>query len=65
MDEAPLHPTVVGLAEIADRLGVTRSTLDQWKWRGLLPKPRWTIGGRPAWRWADIERWAKQEGKIK
>ncbi len=53
----------VGLAEIADRLGVERCTVDKWRNRGLLPEPRWTVGGRPAWAWADIAAWAFETGR--
>lgn len=48
----------VGLVEIAQRLGVARQTVDAWRHRDLLPEPRWTVGGRPAWDWSDIARWA-------
>lgn len=58
------HPTVVGLVEIADRLGVPRTHVDQWKWRGILPAPAWIIGGRPAWDWPDIEEWARTSGRL-
>ena len=55
----------VGLAEIAERLGVARATVDQWRARGLLPEPRWTVGGRPAWDWhRDILRWARETGRL-
>lgn len=53
----------VGLAEIAERLGVERGTVDMWRHRELLPEPRWTVGGRPAWSWGDIEDWAEQTGR--
>jgi predicted DNA-binding transcriptional regulator AlpA len=62
-DTTPEHPTVVGLAEIADRLGVRRGTVDQWRWRGELPEPKWTVGGRPAWHWPEIKQWAKATGR--
>lgn len=58
------EPEPVGLAEIAERLGVSRATADQWRYRGVLPDPRWTVGGRPAWNWADVERWAHETGRI-
>lgn len=61
---APPHPTVVGVADIADRLGVSRATVDQWKWRGRLPQPKWSISGNPAWDWADIEAWARKTGRT-
>jgi len=54
----------VGLAEIAERLGVARATVDQWRARGLLPAPRWTVGGRPAWSLHDILRWARETGRL-
>ena len=53
----------VGAVEIADRLGVKRATVDQWQHRKLLPPPRWTVGGRPAWDWADIAAWAERTGR--
>jgi len=54
----------VGLAEIPDRLGVVRRTVDQWRMRGLLPEPEWTVGGRPGWRWSVIESWAWETGRT-
>ena len=54
----------VGAVEIAARLGVVRSTVDQWQQRKLLPLPRWTVGGRPAWDWADIHAWAEATGRL-
>lgn len=54
----------VGAVEIAARLGVRRATVDQWGWRGLLPEPDFTVGGRPAWRWGTIEEWARRTGRM-
>lgn len=55
----------VGIREIADRLGVNRQSADNWKTRGVLPPPRWTVGGRPAWSWQhDIEPWARATGRL-
>lgn len=48
----------VGPPEIAERLGVKRRTVDQWRQRRLgFPEPRWTVGGRPAWNWPDVSAW--------
>lgn len=48
----------VGTMEIAERLGVTRHAVDKWRQRDpTFPEPRWKIGGRPAWNWADVEAW--------
>lgn len=54
----------VGILEIAGRLGVRRVTVDQWLQRDLLPPPEWTVGGRPAWDWSNILRWAVETGRL-
>ncbi len=54
----------VGAVEIADRLGVARATVDQWRQRNLFPLPRWTVGGRPAWSWDDVEAWALETKRL-
>lgn len=54
---------LVGIVEIADRLKVNRGTVDLWRHRDLLPEPDYTIGGRPAWRWSTIRRWADRTGR--
>jgi predicted DNA-binding transcriptional regulator AlpA len=54
----------VGIKEIAERLGVRRTTVDQWLQRKLLPDSTWTVGGRPAWEWSEIEAWAKATGRT-
>jgi hypothetical protein len=54
--------TPVGIAEIAKRLNVAPRTPSQWRFRGLLPKERWTVGGDPAWCWEhDIQPWVEKE----
>lgn len=58
----PFDP--VGIPEVAERLGVKRSTVDQWRQRDLMPAPQWTIGGRPAWNWGDIEIWAEGTDRL-
>jgi hypothetical protein len=55
----------VGAVEIADRLGVKRGTVDQWRQRKLMPDPRWSVGGRPAWNWPDVEAWARDTGRAR
>lgn len=48
----------VGAVEIAERLGVKRGTVDMWRIRGLgFPDPRWTVGGRPAWNFDEVQAW--------
>lgn len=54
----------VGTVEVADRAGVSRSTVDQWRQRDLgFPAPRWQVGGRPAWNWPDVATWLKATGR--
>lgn len=55
----------VGTIEIADRLGATRHAVNQWRRRPLsFPEPRWQVGGRPAWDWREVERWARTTGRL-
>lgn len=54
----------VGVDDIAERLGVKRQTVSMWRWRGLLPEPTWTVSGLPCWDWPEIERWARDTGRI-
>lgn len=49
--------TPVGIQEIAELIGERRQTVSQWRARGKLPEPRWTVSGQPAWEKAQIERW--------
>lgn len=62
--EACEDPVPVGGVEIAQRLGVERKTVAMWNLRGLLPEPRWTVSGNPAWEWDDIEEWARRTGRL-
>ena len=56
---------IVGIVEIAQRLSVHRATVDQWRQRGILPEPLpRKVGGRDAWRWLVIERWAQETGRL-
>jgi hypothetical protein len=54
----------VGVKEIADRLDVRQQTVSMWRFRELLPEPRWAVSGMPAWEWRDIERWARKTGRL-
>jgi hypothetical protein len=54
----------VGVAEIAERLGVKQQTAAMWRYRDLLPDPRWEVSRLPAWNWPEVERWAIQTGRL-
>jgi hypothetical protein len=62
MNDGQCEP--VGLAEIADRLGVKRQTAAVWRTRKVLPDPKWTVSGAPAWNWPDIAAWARETGRL-
>ena len=55
----------VGAAEIAARLGVRPQTVHTWRHRKLMPTPRWTVSGQPAWDWPEIEVWARRTGRLR
>jgi hypothetical protein len=54
----------VGAAEIATRLRVKPQTVHAWRHRKLMPAPRWTVSGQPAWDWSEIEAWARRTGRL-
>ncbi len=54
----------VGAAEIAQRLKVKPQTVHTWRHREVMPAPRWTVSGQPAWNWVDIEEWAQRTGRL-
>ena len=55
----------VGAAEIAGRLRVRPQTVHTWRHRNLMPQPRWTVSGQPAWDWPEIEAWARRTGRLR
>jgi predicted DNA-binding transcriptional regulator AlpA len=59
------EPIPVGAAEIAARLGVKPQTVHTWRHRKLMPQPRWTVSGQPAWDWPEIEAWARRTGRLR
>jgi predicted DNA-binding transcriptional regulator AlpA len=63
--QASLESFPVGAAEIAQRLGVRGQTVHTWRQRKLMPPPRWTVSGQPAWDWNEIEEWARRTGRLR
>ena len=54
---------LVGVAEIAQSLEVTKATVSTWRERGLLPRPVATLACGPIWRADDVTRWANSTGR--
>ncbi len=54
----------VGVLEIAERLGVGNVTVAQWKARGFLPSPKWTISGQDAWDWTALVDYLRKENNA-
>jgi hypothetical protein len=58
---------VVGIFEVADRLGLRADSLAALRGKGGMPPERGTVGGRvPWWSWStDIVPWAVDRGYMK
>jgi predicted DNA-binding transcriptional regulator AlpA len=66
VDQAIYDVDPVGLVEIMHRCGdVSRTTVDRWRERAKFPQPRWTVGGRPAWMWREVEAWGRSTGRLR
>ena len=50
----PYPPDYVSAETLGYRLDTSRSTIDDWVKRGLLPQPQ-TVGTMQRWRWSDVE----------
>ena len=56
--------SMVSYEEIAEKLGVQKSTTWHWKSAGILPEPAGELGGRPVWGRKDIVQWAHSTGRT-
>jgi len=56
---------LVGLAEIVDLLGVSRSYASQLVNRKGFPDPVADLATGRIWRRTDVEQWARDNGRIK
>ena len=55
---------LLGVADIARLLGITRQRVEQLAQRDDFPEPAGLVGGRRrVWHEADIRRWAKKTGR--
>jgi transposase-like protein len=56
---------LVGVAEIADRLGVGTSVVHDWRRRHSdFPKPLVRLRMGLVWAWPQVDRWARSTGRL-
>lgn len=55
---------LVGVAEVAARLSVSAERVRQLAKAGELPDPVGRLGRQLVWQWADVESWARQDGRL-
>ena len=55
---------LVSTAEIAERMGVTRPAVANWKARAILPRPIVQLACGPIWEWSDVRRAMLLTGRV-
>lgn len=55
---------LMGVAEVADFLGVTRQRVHQLRQGEGFPAPAAELKAGPVWESADVERWAREQGRL-
>lgn len=58
-------PPLAGLAEVAQILGVRKTTAARYTYREDFPQPVARLAMGPVWAVEDVEEWAKQYGPIR
>lgn len=56
---------LVGVAEIAERLGWDKRKVATYISRGSFIEPLQRLAMGPVWRWRDVEEYARERGWIK
>jgi len=51
-------------ADIAERLGISRARVSVLASRSDFPRPVGRLGRSEVWRWASVERWAHETGRL-
>jgi len=51
-------------ADIAERLGISRARISVLAIRSDFPRPVGRLGRSDVWRWASVERWARETGRL-
>lgn len=57
---------LVGLVDVATRLGRTRQTVSNWVSRQArdVPQPLFSLSGNPVWDWRDWQVWATRNADL-
>jgi prophage regulatory protein len=58
------HTELVIAADIAERLGISRARVSVLSGRSDFPRPVGRLGRSDVWRWASVERWARESGRL-
>jgi predicted DNA-binding transcriptional regulator AlpA len=48
---------ILGMGELARRLGISKNLVAQWMRRAKLPEPDWRLEMGPVWRASTIDAW--------
>lgn len=55
---------LVGVAEVAELLGLTRQRVNQLSRKPDFPKPEVVLSAGKVWKREAIEKWAKETGRL-
>lgn len=55
---------LMGIAEIAALLGVSRTRIHQIRGEGALPEPYDSLAMGPVWLREDVQKWARETGRL-
>lgn len=55
---------LMGVAEVAELLGISRQRVTQLAKQEGFPEPAVQLAAGPVWESADVERWARETGRI-
>jgi predicted DNA-binding transcriptional regulator AlpA len=59
VEPADIAVTRIGIADLAARLGVDRSTIWRWYQSGKFPPPHY-LGERRTWLLSEVEKWERE-----
>jgi prophage regulatory protein len=60
-----MAPDLVGAAEIAELLSISRQRVDQLAAGDDFPEPIAVLAAGRVWKRADVEAWARRTGRIR